>query len=133
MTARGMCGVLALTSVFGCAVGACGVDGSDEFPSPSPRQTLASLTPPPTPSSVGASPPTAGVACANLGTVAQPQSTYISATEVLATSTVPAHCRVELTVAPAIKVVVALPDAWNGKFQAIGGGGFAGFLPDVGP
>jgi hypothetical protein len=103
MAAHRMLRVLAPTVLLCCVIGACGTDGSNEFPSPAPPRTQATLTTPPTPSSVVPSPPTAGVACANLSTVAQPQSTYTGATEVLATSTVPAHCRVELTVAPAIR------------------------------
>ncbi len=43
--------------------------------------------------------------------------------------TVPAFCRVQLTVAPAINVEVWLPaSGWNGKFQGVGGGGYAGII-----
>jgi hypothetical protein len=132
MAAHRMLRVLALTIVLGCAMMACGTHGSNDA-SPPPPRPRATLTSPLTPSSVVSSPPTAGVACASLTTVAQPQSTYISAARIEATPTVPAHCRVKLTVAPAIKIIVSLPDAWNGKFQAVGGGGFVGSLPDVGP
>jgi hypothetical protein len=79
------------------------------------------------------SPPPAREDCASLTEVPLPQSTNVRATEVEAVGTVPAHCRVELTIKPAIQVVVALPQAWNGDFQAVGGGGFNGTVPDIGP
>jgi len=47
---------------------------------------------------------------------------------------VPAHCRVAATLTPSsdsdIKIEVWLPEraAWNGKFQAVGGGGWVGSL-----
>ena len=41
----------------------------------------------------------------------------------------PAFCRVEATVSPSIKLEVWLPTAdWNGDFQAVGNGGFAGSI-----
>ena len=43
--------------------------------------------------------------------------------------TVPASCRVVGRVAPAINFEVWMPvSSWNGKFQAVGGGGFAGVI-----
>jgi feruloyl esterase len=45
-------------------------------------------------------------------------------------SDVPAFCRVTGTIAPAVKFEVWLPQkaGWNGKFQMVGGGGFAGVI-----
>jgi feruloyl esterase len=41
----------------------------------------------------------------------------------------PAFCRVQLTVAPAIKIEVWMPaTGWNGNFEGVGGGGFAGVI-----
>jgi feruloyl esterase len=41
----------------------------------------------------------------------------------------PSFCRVSALVAPAINIEVWLPlDAWNGRFQGVGGGGFAGVI-----
>jgi feruloyl esterase len=46
---------------------------------------------------------------------------------------VPEFCRAALTLTPTsdsdIKVEVWLPATWNGKFQAVGNGGFAGVVP----
>ena len=41
----------------------------------------------------------------------------------------PPFCRVTITVKPQIKVEVWMPSqAWNRRFQAVGGGGYAGFI-----
>src|SRR5258705_7604563 len=43
--------------------------------------------------------------------------------------TVPSFCRVQLTVAPQINIEVWMPaSGWNGKFEGVGGGGFAGII-----
>ena len=42
---------------------------------------------------------------------------------------VPSFCRVQLTVAPQIRVEVWMPaTGWNGKFEGVGGGGYAGII-----
>jgi pimeloyl-ACP methyl ester carboxylesterase len=40
----------------------------------------------------------------------------------------PAFCRVSLTIKPQIKIEVWLPMMWNERFQAVGGGGYAGTI-----
>jgi feruloyl esterase len=82
--------------------------------------------------------------CESLLTLALPETTILSATLVPEGSITPpavpgggggkpipvaASCRVVGRVAPAINFEVWLPAAgWNGKFQAVGGGGFAGVI-----
>src|SRR4030095_3249907 len=42
---------------------------------------------------------------------------------------VPSFCRVQLTIAPQIRVEVWMPaTGWNGKFEGVGGGGYAGII-----
>jgi hypothetical protein len=69
--------------------------------------------------------------CESLVEVVQPDTTYTSAVYYARTATKPGHCRVELTVAPAINIAIALPDEWNGRFQGVGGGGYAGVLSNL--
>ncbi|HEV2548924.1 MAG TPA: tannase/feruloyl esterase family alpha/beta hydrolase [Stellaceae bacterium] len=83
--------------------------------------------------------------CTALATLSLPEVTSITATPVAAgTFVVPppfpglppgppvpvAFCRVQITVAPQIKIEVWLPtpDKWNHRYQAEGGGGYAGVI-----
>ena len=80
--------------------------------------------------------------CEGLQSLALPETTIVSAalvpegpfTPPSAPATakpliVPAACRVVARVPPAITIEVWMPVAnWNGKFQAVGGGGFAGVI-----
>ena len=92
---------------------------------------------------------TVNASCESLQTLALPETTILSATLVpegtftppSATGaagpgapaprplTIPAACRVVGRVSPAVNFEVWMPVAnWNGKFQAVGGGGFAGVI-----
>jgi Tannase and feruloyl esterase len=83
--------------------------------------------------------------CSNLATLVLPEVTSITATPVAAnTFTLPppfpgfppgppvpvAFCRVQITVAPQIHIEVWLPPPanWNHRFEAVGGGGYAGVI-----
>ena len=88
-------------------------------------------------------------ACANLKTVSLPNAT-ITAAEALpagpftppaapgaggpppALQTLPARCRVAATLKPSpdsnIEMELWLPETWNGKFEMVGGGGWAGVI-----
>jgi feruloyl esterase len=86
------------------------------------------------------------VACTSLAAVARASHDVLTATStvVAATSTLPAHCQVNLEESPAINIQVGLPlnaedsgtggsvdGAWNGTDLAIGNGGYAGSVPSV--
>ena len=74
--------------------------------------------------------------CENLRSVTRPHTTITAAQLVPAAqaSALPAHCRVAAIVRPSpdshITVEIWMPvENWNGKFQAVGNGGWAGTLP----
>ncbi|HEX6840618.1 MAG TPA: tannase/feruloyl esterase family alpha/beta hydrolase [Stellaceae bacterium] len=89
--------------------------------------------------------PAAADSCSDLANLVLPEVTSITATAVAANTFSPpppfpglppgpavpvAFCRVQLTVAPQINIEVWLPPAanWNHRFQAEGGGGYAGTI-----
>jgi feruloyl esterase len=74
--------------------------------------------------------------CEQLRTLARPNTTITAAQVVPAAppAALPTHCRVAATLRPSpdshILVEVWMPvENWNGKFQAVGNGGWAGTLP----
>jgi pimeloyl-ACP methyl ester carboxylesterase len=90
-------------------------------------------------------PPAGGTACTSLAALTIPTITIKSASLVNAgpftppgpqptTVTLPAHCRVEATARPTsdseIKFEIWIPpvDAWNGKFEGVGNGGYSGAI-----
>jgi pimeloyl-ACP methyl ester carboxylesterase len=88
--------------------------------------------------------PNGGTACANLAALTIPSVTIRSATSMAAGAftppgsrqemTLPAFCRVEATARPTsdseIKFEVWIPpvEAWNGKFEGVGNGGYQGSI-----
>src|SRR6478736_8317328 len=86
----------------------------------------------------------AGTACANLASLTIPNVTVNAATVIAAgpfttpgaqaPMTLPAFCRVEATARPTsdseIKFEVWIPpaDAWNGKLEGVGNGGYSGAI-----
>jgi len=80
-----------------------------------------------------------GRSCESLASLHLSETTITGATEITSgsfqppfgppLSGLPAFCRVTLTVSPQINVEVWLPlVTWNGRFQAVGGGGYAGVI-----
>jgi len=78
-------------------------------------------------------------ACTDLSQLNLPEVTSITATSVpantftapgIATPVATAFCRVQITVAPQINIEMWLPSpaSWNHRFQAEGGGGYAGTI-----
>jgi feruloyl esterase len=83
--------------------------------------------------------PAAADNCTKVSSLVLPEVISITATPVAANSFTPpglttpvsvAFCRVQITVTPAINIEVWLPPAanWNHRFQAEGGGGYAGVI-----
>jgi len=75
--------------------------------------------------------------CENLTKLNLPHTTITSAVSVAATPTIPAHCDVKATARPTsdseINFGLWLPTTgWNGKYQQIGNGGWAGAIPVTG-
>ena len=91
-------------------------------------------------SMAGFTAPAAADSCTKLSSLVLPDAISITATSIAAnsftsppflTTPVPvAFCRVQITVSPAINIEVWLPPAanWNHRFQAEGGGGYAGVI-----
>jgi feruloyl esterase len=78
----------------------------------------------------------AAQSCESLRTLSLPNATITSAVVVAATATLPANCKVNGVATPtsdsSIKFEVRLPlTGWNGKFNAIGNGGYGGAIPGV--
>lgn len=71
--------------------------------------------------------------CESLTSLDMPETSSIAA-ELVTSGTaagetdLPEFCRVQVTVEPAINIEVWLPVEWNGRFQAVGGGGYAGVI-----
>src|SRR3954469_14437908 len=75
--------------------------------------------------------PALAASCEDLSSLKIADATITAAQTVAAAADVPAHCRIALTSKPSpesdIKIEVWLPSSgWNGKFQAVGNGGWSG-------
>jgi feruloyl esterase len=86
--------------------------------------------------SAGALTAAAQTPCERLKSLSLPHTTITAADSMPAQAASPAHCRVEATLRPStdsdIKIVVQLPAAnWNGKYEAVGNGGWAGTINDT--
>jgi feruloyl esterase len=72
--------------------------------------------------------------CESLIGLKLPHTTVTSATSVAGTASIPAHCAVQATARPTsdseIKFELWLPASeWNGKYEQVGNGGWAGSIP----
>jgi len=80
----------------------------------------------------------AQVPCEQLRSLNLPTVT-ISLAESVPVGPLPAHCRVAAALAPTpeshieMELWLPAPDAWNGKFEALGNGGWAGTIPTGSP
>src|SRR5580700_2395510 len=72
--------------------------------------------------------------CEGLTKLNLPHTTVTSAASVAATPTIPAHCDVKATARPTSDSEINFelwlpPTGWNGKYQQVGNGGWAGSIP----
>ena len=94
----------------------------------STTQTSATVAPSSAPMSTDSLATPAVEDCERLAEVELAEVTAISA-ELVASGSEAEHCRVALTVDPAINIEVWLPtDGYNNRFQGVGGGGYAGVI-----
>jgi feruloyl esterase len=70
--------------------------------------------------------------CERLQSLSLPHATITAAESIPAQGSSPAHCRVDATLRPSadsdIRIEVLLPAHWNGNFEAVGNGGWAGTI-----
>jgi feruloyl esterase len=81
--------------------------------------------------------PVIAASCEDLRSLELPVTTITSAVTIVANSDWPAYCAVHATLRPSpdsdIKIEVALPlSGWNGKYQAVGNGGWSGAINEGG-
>ncbi len=70
------------------------------------------------------------MSCAALPGLGDHDVSIIAATAVGTGDELPAHCRVEGVILPAVRFWLLLPENWNGRFYMFGNGGFAGQSAD---
>lgn len=71
------------------------------------------------------------ISCDALAGLDLPDVIALSSSSIPADGDVPAHCRVDGTIDPAITFQVNLPAEWNGRYYMVGNGGPAGQHPDT--